>query len=154
MDAGTLQNAILPVCPILGTTVIDPNNRSTWSYVANASATQPQKDAADNVIATIPMDPLGPLEPGEFITRFTNAEYLLLEQKKQTEIEASDASLSRIWDIVIGSNNLNMNSANAQTLKADLVAGGILTQPRADEIFGQGGTTLAVNKKWKVAHGC
>jgi hypothetical protein len=34
------------------------------------------------------------------------------------------------------------------------VAGGILTQQRADEIFGQGGTTLAAHKKWKVPHGC
>jgi hypothetical protein len=154
MDAGTLYNAIAEVCPVISTVVEDASNRSTWSYEADASATQPQKDAADNVVQTIPMDPLNPVEPGEFITRFTEAEYLLLEQKKQTDLEASNVALIRIWDIVIGSNSLDMNSGNAQTLKADLVAGGILTQQRADAIFGQGGTTLAAHKKWKVPHGC
>lgn len=150
MDAGTLYNAISEVCPILSTKVESPTDRASWSYDPDPAATQPQKDAADNVIQTIPVEPLTLLEPGEFVTRFTDAEYLLLEQKKQTDIAASDASLSRIWDIVIGSNNLDLNSGNAQTLKAELVTDGILTQARADTIFSQGGTVTAARKKWKV----
>jgi len=148
MDAGTLYNAISEVCPILDAKCLSSTDRASWTYEADPSATQPQKDAADNVILTIPAEPLSPVEPGEFVTRFTDAEYLLLEQKKQTDITGGDASLSRIWDIVIGSNQLDFNSSNAQTLKDRLVTDGILTQARADAIFSQGGTRGAARLNW------
>jgi hypothetical protein len=135
MDAGVLQSAIADVCPVLSVTVVDPVTRGSWSYVADPSATQAQKDAADNVIATIPIDPLPAIGPSEFINRFTDAEYLLLKQKQQTDFTANDISLTKIWDIVIGANVLDMNSSDAQTLKSRLVTDGVLTQARADEIF-------------------
>jgi hypothetical protein len=60
MDSGTLYNAIAEVCPVLSAKCISQTDRSTWSYQADPSATQPQKDAADNVIATIPVDQAPP----------------------------------------------------------------------------------------------
>jgi hypothetical protein len=149
MDAGTLNLAISDVCPVLTVTVVDPENRGTWSYEPAPEATAPEKAAADNVIATIPIDPLPALGPSEFIYRFTTAEYLLLKQKHTTDLEASDASSVRIWDIVIGSNVMDMNSENATLLKSELVTDGILTQQRADEIFGTPFASGTRSKKWR-----
>jgi hypothetical protein len=136
MDAGTLYKAISEVCPIITAKVDSPTDRATWSYEATAAATQPQKDAADNVIQTIPLTPVPPADSGEFINRFTDAEYLLLKERHAADLQLNDARSIRIWDIVIGNNNLDLNSADAQTLKAGLVSGNILTQARADVIFG------------------
>ena len=135
MDAGTLFRAISEVCPALSAKVEDGASRATWSFEADPSATQPQKDAANNVIQTIPMEPLPPQSPSQFISSFTDAEYLLLKQKHQTDLTANDASRIKVWDIVIGNNVLDMNSADAKTLKGQLVADGILSQARADELF-------------------
>lgn len=150
MDSGTLWNAIAEVCPVLSTKCISQTDRAGWTYEADPSATPAQITAADNVIQTIPVEPMSPVEPGEFVSRFTDAEYLKLEQKKQQGITANDASLCRVWDIVIGANSLDMNSGNAQTLKADLVTASVLTQARADEIFSEGGGAPVARKKWKV----
>ena len=54
MDAAALYDAISPVCPIISTSVGDPNDRETWSYVPMPEATTEEIAAADNVIATIP----------------------------------------------------------------------------------------------------
>ena len=58
MDAGTLHEAIAEVCPVDSVTVGEPDDRSTWSYVPTAEATPAQIAAADNVIATIPVETL------------------------------------------------------------------------------------------------
>lgn len=136
MDAGTLHARISEVCPVVATRVGVADNRATWSYEAKPEATQPQKDAADNVIQTIPIETVPPAQPAEFIRRFTTAEYLLLKQKHEADLAANDATNIQIWDVVIGANNLNLNSTDAATLKAELVTDGILTQVRADEVFG------------------
>jgi hypothetical protein len=136
MDAGTLYKAIAEVCPVVSTKCEIANDRGSWSYVAGEGATTAEIAAADNVIVTIPMEPLPPLQPADFINRFTDAEYLALKQKHQADLAANDASSIRIWDIVIGKSILDMNSSDAKALKAGLIAGGILTQARADEIFG------------------
>lgn len=141
MDAGTLYKAIAEVCPVLNAKCEHANDRGTWSYVAREGATPTEIAAADNVIVTIPMDPLPPSEPSDFINRFTDAEYLALEVKKAADIKVNNASLTRTWDIVIGKNTLDMNSADAKTLKATLVSSNILTQARADEIFGAAPST-------------
>ena len=145
MDAGTLCGAIAEVCPVVSAIVGDPDERNTWSFVPDPSATQPQIDAGNNVIATIPVETFPPQTSAEFIMRFTDAEYLLLEQKKQADLAASDVSLIKVWDAVIGSASLDMNTSNAQTLKSTLVTDGILTQARADEIFSGGAGGL---RKW------
>ena len=135
MDVQTLYREIANVCPIVSASMGEADNRSTWSFVAEDSATQPQIDAGNNVIATIPMETVPPQASIAFIQRFTDAEYLALKQKHEADLAASDVSDIKLWDSIMATNTLNLNSAPAQDLKASLVADGILTQQRADEIF-------------------
>lgn len=147
MDAGTLHNAIAEVCPVVSTSVGDPHGRSTWSFEPGEGATQSEIDAGNNVIATIPMDVVPPIEPSEFIRRFTDPEYLALKKRYDADLAADDVTGIKAWDLVIASSALDLNGADAQALKADLVADSILTQARADEIFGAGPTPVSRTKK-------
>jgi hypothetical protein len=72
----------------------------------------------------------------EFLKRWTNAEYLSLEKKRAADIAANKVGNAKNWDIVVCVDNMRRSSQKVATLKADLVADGILTQARADEIFG------------------
>ena len=71
----------------------------------------------------------------EFIARFTNAEYLALEKKRAADIAANKVGNAKNWDNVVAENSIDMNRQKFQTLKADLVTDGVLTQARADAIF-------------------
>jgi hypothetical protein len=130
MDAGTLQDAIAEVCPVNSTTVGKEDDRSTWSFVPGAGATQAQIDAGNNVIATIPIDPKATLASSEFIGRFTNAEY----RAATATTWRQTAGNAKNWDVVVFG-PVNLNKKKVTTLKTSLVADGILTQARADEIF-------------------
>lgn len=131
MDAGTLYDAIIPVCPIVSTAVGKEDDRATWSYEPKPEATAQQKAAADNVIATIPIDTLGTLATSEFISRWTNAEYRKLQDRRM----ADNGKLGKDWDVVTADSVIPLDKQRTQNMKADLVAQGILTQARADEIF-------------------
>lgn len=80
-------------------------------------------------------DPLEMLTTEEFIKRWTNAEYLALEKKRAADIAANKVGNAKNFDVVMAADVLRLNSQKVTTLKADLVADGILTQARADEIF-------------------
>jgi hypothetical protein len=71
----------------------------------------------------------------DFIARFTNAEYAKLGNVFVTDAQATKVGLSKNWDIVVLADVIELSNQKAQTLKADLVARGVLTQVRADEIF-------------------
>jgi hypothetical protein len=131
MDAATLHEAIAEVCPVISTSVGKKDDRATWSFVPGAGATQPQIDAGNNVIATIPIDPKTTLASSEFIGRFTNAEYRAATATtwRQTGGNAKN------WDVVVFDSSVNLNKKKVDTLKTSLVTDGILTQARADEIF-------------------
>jgi len=131
MDAGTLFDAIIPVCPIVGTNVGVPDNRTTWSYEAMPAATAQQKADADNVIATIPIDTLGSLATSEFISRWTNSEYRSLQDRRMSD----NGKLGKDWDTTTADSTIPLDKKRTKNMKADLVAAGILTQARADEIF-------------------
>jgi hypothetical protein len=131
MDAGTLHNAIAEVCPVASVTVGDANNRSTWSFVPGAGATQAQIDAGNNVIATIPIDAKSTVVTSEIIGRFTNAEY----RAATATTWRGTAGNAKNWDVVFFDTALNMNKKKVTTLRTSLVTDGILTQARADEIF-------------------
>lgn len=135
MNANTLNDAINEVCPVISTRVVDGNDRATWSFDPKPEATQAQIDAGNNVIATIPIEAKTAIAPSEFVARFTNAEYLALEKKRAADITANKVGNAKNWDIVVLDDIINMNKQKVQTLKADLVASGVLTQARADEIF-------------------
>ena len=131
MDAGTLYDAIAEVSPVVSCSVGKSDDRSTWKWEPGENATQEQKDAGDNVVATIPIEPLPTLPTGDFIARFTNAEYLALQKRRTTD----NGKMAKDWDNVTSDPSINMNKKKTQTIKANLVAAGILTQARADEIF-------------------
>lgn len=130
MDAGTLHDAIAEVCPVASVTVVDGNDRSTWSFIPAEGATQAQIDAGNNVIATIPIEPLSTVPTGDFISRWTNAEYRKLQDQRM----ADNGKLGKDWDNVTSDPAVNMNKKKVQTLKTSLVPT-VLTQARADEIF-------------------
>ena len=71
----------------------------------------------------------------DFIARFTNQEYAKLGNVFVTDAQATKVGLSKNWDIVVLADTIQLSNQKAQTLKADLVARGVLTQARADEIF-------------------
>lgn len=131
MDAGTLYDAIAEVCPVASVTVGDPNDRATWSFIPGEGATQAQIDAGNNVIATIPIDPKATVPTGDFIARWTNAEYKALQLRRTSD----NGKMAKDWDNVTSDLAINMNKKKTQTLKSNLVTDGILTQARADEIF-------------------
>jgi hypothetical protein len=132
MDAGTLQDAINDAgCPTISVSVGDPNARATWSFEPAANATQPQIDAGNNVIATIPINPKSKLTAADFIGRFTNAEY----RAATAAAWRGTAGNAKNWDVVVFQSTVNMNKKATNTLKTSLVTDGILTQARADEIF-------------------
>jgi hypothetical protein len=137
MDAVTLNDAIIDAgCPTVSTVVGKANDRATWSFVPGANATQPQIDAGNNVIATIPIETKAVgLPTDEFIGRWTNAEYVALEKNRAADITANKVGNAKNWDQVIAGPSINMNKQKVQSLKADLVTDGVLTQARADEIF-------------------
>jgi hypothetical protein len=131
MDAGTLHDAISEVCPAVSTSVGKADDRATWSFVPEANATQAQIDAGNNVIATIPIDTLGTLATSEFISRWTNAEYKALQARRTSD----NGKTAKDWDIVTADAAIPLDKKRTKNLAADLVAAGILTQARADEIF-------------------
>lgn len=71
----------------------------------------------------------------DFIARWTNQEYLALEKKRAADIAANKVGNAKNWDVVVSEDIIDMNKQKFQNLKADLVADGVLTQARADEIF-------------------
>jgi len=131
MDAATLHAAIADVSPIISCSVGKADDRSTWTWAPGETATQAQKDAGDNVIATIPIDPLGAVPTGDFIARWSNAEYLALQKRRTSD----NGKMAKDWDNVTSDPVINMDKKKTKTLKDNLVADGILTQARADEIF-------------------
>jgi hypothetical protein len=131
MDAGTLFNEISKVCPVGVVYVKVPDERDTWTYEALPNATDPQKAAADNVIATIPITVPGLVSQWEFIARWTNAEYKALQQLRMND----NGHTAKSWDIVMSIPMVDMSKKKVQSLKTDLVADGVLTQARANEIF-------------------
>jgi len=136
MDAAYLHQAIVDAgCPATSATVGKPDDRATWSFVPDPSATQAQIDIGNNVIATIPIDPKGAIAASDFVARFTNAEYLALEKKRAADIANNKIGNAKNWDIVIGDTMVDFNKKKVETLKTNLVTDGILTQARADEIF-------------------
>jgi hypothetical protein len=71
----------------------------------------------------------------DFIARWTNQEYLALEKQRAADIANNKVGNAKNWDIVVACDTIDMNKQKFTNLKADLVAGGILTQARADAIF-------------------
>lgn len=70
-----------------------------------------------------------------FISRWTDAEYALLMQKRAQAIGAGNVTLVKQWDIAASSGSVDLNTPAAQAFKTAMVSNAILTQVRADVIF-------------------
>jgi hypothetical protein len=106
----------------------DPANRDWKEY---------QKWLADGGVPDpyIPPPKVTVENTAEFIARFTNQEYAKLGNVFVIDAQATKVGLSKNWDIVVLADVIELSNQKAQTLKADLVTRGVLTQARADEIF-------------------
>lgn len=135
MDAQNLDAAIKAVCPIIGVRVGKELDRATWSFVAAPEATAPQIAAANNVLATIPTVLLNIVPVSDFIQRWLPAEYLALMRGRATAITNGNIALVQLWDVAMALDAVDLNTPKAQQFKSAIVAAGILTQARADEIF-------------------
>jgi hypothetical protein len=97
--------------------------------------TTEQNTTLDGVIGAHDPNKKYAIATSDFIARFTNAEYLALEKKRAADIAANKVGNAKNWDVVIAHDEVNPHKQKTQSLKADLVTDGILTQARADEIF-------------------
>jgi hypothetical protein len=131
MDTATLQAAISEVCPVETVTVSHSTDRLQWRYVAKPEATPEQIYSADVVIVSIPIYPNVAVSTADWLARWTNAEYRALQDRRMTD----NGNLGKSFDITISGSSVDFNRKRTQSLKADLVAAGILTQARADAIF-------------------
>jgi len=71
----------------------------------------------------------------DFIARFTNQEYLLLEKFRRDQIAADKVGISKNWDICMAEGTIDVLKQKMQNLKTDLVAAGVITAARGEEIF-------------------
>lgn len=71
----------------------------------------------------------------DFIARFTNQEYAAVFKQRATDINNNKVGYSKNWDIVVTDDMVDLNKQKSQKIKEDLVAAGVITQARADEIF-------------------
>jgi len=131
MDAATLYDAIAEVSPVTSTSVGKADDRTTWTWVPGDNATQPQIDAGNNVIATIPIAQKPTLPSSEFVGRFTNAEY----RAATAAAWRGTGGNAKNFDVVVLDPLINLNKKKVTTLRDALVADGIITAQRASEIF-------------------
>jgi hypothetical protein len=75
------------------------------------------------------------INTSEWVSRFTNQEWLAVEKQKAADIAASKVGYSKNLAITMSEDNVDLNKQKSQKIKDDLVAAGVLTQTRADEIF-------------------
>lgn len=138
MDAGTLANAMRAAgCDVRNVRVLNSDDRNSWSFDPAPGSTQPQIDAANQVLATI--DPIvkNIIPFSVFISRWTTTEYSNLGKARATAITNNGAGMTLVknWDIAASQNSVDLNTPAAQSFKAAIVTAGILTQARADAIF-------------------
>ena len=88
--------SMTPVARQFPSALATETDRATWTFVPTESATQAQIDAGNNVIATIPVDPLATVSTGEFIARWTNAEYKALQLRRTRD----NGKTAKDWDNV------------------------------------------------------
>jgi len=107
------------------------------SITGRENLTAAQNTTLDGVIAA--HDPTKKhkniINTSEWVSRFTNQEWLLLERTKAADITANKVGYSKNLAITMTEDTIDLNKNKSQRIKDDLVAAGVLTQARADEIF-------------------
>jgi len=131
MDEPTLHAAISEVCPIISVSVPHPTDRVQWNFAPKPEATEAQIASAGMVLSTIPADPTIAVATADWIARWTNAEYRLLQDRRMSD----NGKTGKDFDIITAAPSVDFNRKRTQSFAADCVTNGILTQARADEIF-------------------
>jgi hypothetical protein len=101
------------------------------------SLTTEQNATLDGVVAAHdPTDKRPNVIPTtEFVSRFTNQEWLALEKQKAADITANKVGYSKNLAVTMSEDMVDLSKQKSTRIKSDLVAAGVLTQARADEIF-------------------
>jgi len=107
------------------------------SITGRENLTAAQNTTLDGVVAA--HDPTKKLKniipTSDWVARFTNQEYLAVCKQRAADIAANKVGYSKNWDIVATSDSVNLNQQKVQRIRDDLVAAGVITAARADEIF-------------------
>jgi hypothetical protein len=107
------------------------------SITGRENLTTEQNTTLDGVVAA--HDPTKKLKniipTTDWVARFTNQEWLALEKQKTADIAANKVGYSKNLAITMTEDHVDLNRQKSQKIKDDLVAAGVLTQARADEIF-------------------
>lgn len=129
MDVSKLDAAVRSVCPALqGIAIGDPADRTTWRLDFGPGATDAQRQAAqqammgyaDPTVRTV-------FDPETLITTlFTPAEQLGFTAKPQGVLFAT---------LIAASQSIDITSASFKADIGQAVAGGFLTQARADQVL-------------------
>src|SRR4029077_16369671 len=71
----------------------------------------------------------------DWVARFTNQEWLALEKQRATDIANNKVGYSKNLAITMAEDSVDLNKQKSQRIKDDLVAAGVITAARAEEIF-------------------
>ena len=98
--------------------------------------TTEQNAALDGVIAAHDPTDKRPnvISTTEFVSRFTNQEYIKLMQDRAAELADGKIGHAKNWDVVIANDTANLSKTKCTNLKADLVAGDPDSGPRQRHI--------------------
>ena len=114
----------------------------SWGATDDSITGRENLDAADNatlddvVAAHDPTDKRPNIvSTWEFVSRFTNQEYIALMRHRADQLAQSKIGHSKSWDIVTSDDTVDLSKTRCINLKQDLVSDGLLTQARADVIF-------------------
>lgn len=89
----------------------------------------------DQIAAAQARRPKPPIPGAVFLKRLQPAEYAAIITGAQTKLAEGDPQLAMWLDELRLNGEINVQSTDAQAAKTAIVAAGLLTQMRADEVF-------------------
>jgi hypothetical protein len=75
------------------------------------------------------------INTSEWVSRFTNQEWLAVEKQKAADIAANKVGYSKNLAITMTEDTVDLNKQKSLTIKDQLVQAGVITEQRASEIF-------------------
>jgi hypothetical protein len=131
MNLEKLHNAIAAVCPIIGVSIGNVSDKTTWIFTATVSATTEEIAAAQAIInaadTSILNDPVY-YTPQEFKNKFTTDE-------QDAILASEDAQVKRIWFDFATAITINVEHQDTISAMTYLVAVGLLTEARKAEVL-------------------
>lgn len=125
MMIDTLHNQIAAVAPIVGVTIGNSSDKSTWIVNFDKSATKTQIAAAASIIAAFVFVNQPPISAFDFLSRFTAAEQTAL----WTALSTRPAILGQVM-LWIAHGSVDLLAPETKAKLDLLVAAGIITAQR------------------------